>query len=508
MRQHWQAAEPAAPFVDSWSVGALCEFLQAWRRREFKTGVVSIPPGCSKSLTASVMFPAWVWAEEPQHKTWGASFDDQLVLRDANRFRQILQSKKYLIDYPDTRLTHVKGAKSEMWTTAGGLRFSSTVAGPGTGWHFNDVVIDDPTKPQDILRGHVAALHAAQAWRDGTVPTRRAEPTDMFGILLIMQRLLEGDMAGEELKREGVEHLCLPMRYAPKAHWIIGDWSARLDPRIEPGELLNPARFNEETTSQLEKDLREHASAQLQQNPIPRTGGLLDEHWLRWEWIDIPYRGLWVQEWDLSGKGTDVERHSAIHGALWCAMKCTNVRELLNSIADREASGRAESRPVQVPIAMRWHLVDEVWGIWPFEETIRQMQAAQTRPHWDRAQIKRVEPKASGSQALQVLKSKIPGIVDSTIATPEHLKEGKVERFRPLIPPAAESGLILYPPWYASRKTQSGEVGPDAHRKELLAFPRGLRDDRADTTSSAAALFSAKVGSWHQTLIDLAKQKG
>lgn len=503
---HWKAAEQAAPFVDSWSFAAICEFLQAFHRREFKTGVISIPPGCSKSLIASVHFPAWIWAEQPHHKYWAASFGESVVLRDASRMRQIVQSEAYQIDYPDTRLTHVRGAKAEMWTTAGGLRFSSTVAGEGTGWHFNTLVIDDPVKPQNVLGSGSAEIEKAQRWREGTVPTRRADPTDLFGLLVIMQRLIEEDMSGQELKREGVEHLCLPMRYVPKASWIIGDWSAKLDQRKEEGELLNPVRFTEQTVKSLELELGDNASAQLQQNPIPRTGGLLEEHWLRWEWIDVPYRGLWVQEWDLSGKGTDVIRHSSVSGQLWCAMRTTNVNELLNSIDDRASSGKAERRPVQVAPAVRWHLVDEVHGTWPFEETIRQMQNAQSLPHWNRARVIRVEEKASGVQALQVLKNKIPGIVASHVATPEHLKDDKVVRFRPLVPPAAEAGLILLPPWYPSRGAGHLEVGPDAWRKELLAFPKGARDDRCDVTSSIAAYFSTKLGSWSEAVLALANQ--
>jgi predicted phage terminase large subunit-like protein len=505
-KHHWEAAESAAPFVDSWAFGAVCEFLQAFHRREFKTGVIGLPPGNSKSLAASVFFPAYIWAESPEHKVWANSFDIKLVLRDADRFRDVLQSRKYLLDYPDTRLRHVRGAKGELWTTAGGLRFSSTVAGAGTGWHFNTVIIDDPVKPQNVLGASDVTLKTAQRWRDKVVPTRRAAPADLFGLLLIMQRLCEGDMAGEELKRSGVEHLCLPMHYAPKAHWIIGDWSEKLDKRTEPGELLNPERFDSVTVQELETSLGSDASAQLEQNPIPRTGGLLDEAWLRWQWIDIPWRGLWIQEWDLGAKGTDSERHSAVHGALWCACKTQNVSELLNSIEDRAKEGRAESRPQSVAPEVRWHLVDEVHGVWPFEETIRQMVAAQQLTHWNRAMTKRVEEKASGIQALQVLKNKISGLVSSAVATPEHLKDDKLTRFRPLVPPAAEAGLILLPPWYATRGQESNgsDVGPDAFRTELLKFPRGRRDDRVDTTSSMAALFRTRAGSWQESVLKLA----
>jgi len=507
-RRYWHIVEPGAPLVDSWAFGAVCEFLTAWRRLEFSTGVISVPPGNSKSLSACVFYPCWVWSQQPSRKIWCTSHDAKLVIRDANRAREILNSPEYLQDYPDTRISDRTDAAGEIWTTAGGLRFSSQIGGGGIGWHFHDVIVDDPCKPQNVLGASRAHIEIARRWRQGTLPTRRAEPVKDFGLMLIMQRLVEDDMAGEELEKPGVAHLCLPARYVPKAYWIKGDWSAKLDERTEEGELLNPERFPEEVLADYERELGANASAQLQQNPIPRTGGLLEQSWLRWEWVDIPYRGLWVQEWDLSGKGTDLERHSAVCGQLWCAHRTSSVRELLDNINDREKTGKAVSRPCQVAPTTRWHLVDEVWGVWPFEETLRQMQDAQKRPLWARAATVRVEEKASGIQALQVLRGKIPGLISAAVATPEHLKDNKLERFRPLVPPAAEAGLILLPPWRASEGVTGRQTGPDAWRKELLAFPRGIRDDRVDCASSAAAYFSTKTGTWLDTIEELAKQKG
>jgi hypothetical protein len=46
------------------------------------------------------------------------------------------------------------------------------------------------------------------------------------------------------------------------------------------------------------------------------------------------------------------------------------------------------------------------------------------------------------------------------------------------------------PPWrrtVADRVDPSDGPGPDAFRRELCAFPRGARDDRADTSSMALA---------------------
>ncbi len=520
VRAFWSEAEPGAEFVPSWSLDAMCEFVQAWCQREFSRGVLNVPPGCSKSSLLSVFAPAWVWAQRsdpkalmgPHHRWLGASYDSELVLRDASKMKQVVESERFRRLFPDVQLRPGSKALHRLFTTQGGLRFSTSVAGRGIGWHFHSAVIDDPTKPQNVLESASEGdLKKALLWHDKVLPTRRADPA-RFGTMLIMQRLLEGDLAGECLKREGYEHLCLPMHYQPRATWIRGDWSAKLDRRTQPGELLVPERFPEATVKEIAASLGAEASAQLEQNPIPRTGGLLQESWLRWEWVDIPYRGLWIQTWDLSGKGTDVLKHSAVSGQLWCAQRCAKARELLDSIDERERNGRCESRVLQVAEAERYHLIDEVWGVWPFEETLKQIVAAQERPLWARAQRKLFEEKAAGIQAIQLLQKGWQGPdgkrYQLTGIRPTQPEADKLSRFRPIVPPAAEAGLILFPAWRRSERRPEGEFGPDATRKELLSFPRGVRNDRVDTTSEAIAHFAEGHSGWAANLRRLAAESG
>ncbi len=81
----WAVVEPAAPFLPGWHLDAVCEFLEAWYRREFKDGVLNLPPGTGKSLLVDVFFPAWVWAVEPGHKFLTCSYDLELGIRDADK---------------------------------------------------------------------------------------------------------------------------------------------------------------------------------------------------------------------------------------------------------------------------------------------------------------------------------------------------------------------------------------------------------------------------------------
>lgn len=513
VRTFWSIVEPAAPFMDSWHIGAVCEFLEAWRRREFQNGVLNLPPGTGKSLLVDVFYPAWVWATQPGRKFLGCSYDGDLVLRDTYKIRTILQSPEYSNAWGarGARINPDKTALGRLWTVMGGYRFATTPDGVGgMGWHFHEASINDPVKPQDVLSPEFGAgLEHAERYWSGTLPTRRADPPT-FGIMITMQRLVQGDLAQKALDTGKYAHLCLPMRYEPRAHWIIGNWSAKLDPRTRPGELLHPERYTEAAVRDIEGDLGPNASAQLQQNPIPRTGGLLEEQHLRFQWVEIPERGYWIQVWDFAAKGTEAT-HSAVHGALWCSAECQTWYELANTIADRDRGEEPVQVLVRGPKETRYFLIDEVWGIWTVPESERQFELAQERPLWDNAGARIIEAKAAGIGVIQRYERRFTGIVAFHEINDECkalAQLPKLDRHRAGLP-EYHAGRVLLPPW---KRTVPDPIdgrdgpGPDAFRKELLSFPRGARDDRVDTSSMALARLTQELSKYYDAVRELAKQ--
>jgi phage terminase large subunit-like protein len=514
VRVFWVLVEPAQPFEDNWHIGAVCEFLEAWHRREFKNGVLNLPPGTGKSLLVDVFLQAWIWSTKPGYKFLNCSYDEDLCLRDADKVKTIVLSEAYQSAWPNTVLRDGEnGARGNVWTTMGGYRFSTSPQGKGgLGRHFDDVSVNDPVNPKHVRvtgSGELGAgLAAAQHWINATMTTRRANPAK-FGRMLTMQRLVEKDPAGIALDR-GWEHLCLPMRYTPKAHWIRGEWSARVDPRRTQGELLHPSRYPEETVAELEGELAEHASAQLDQNPIPRGGGLLEEHHLAREWVEIPAGGYWIQVWDFAAKGTEAT-HSAVHGALWCSVEVETWRTLVNTLADRD---RGEE-PVHVlergHKETRYLLVDEVWGIWTVPESERQFELAQELPLWQTAASRIIEAKAAGIGIIQRYERKFTGVVAFHEISDECKALAtlpKLDRHRANLG-EWHAGRVLLPPW---KRTVPDPVdprdgpGPDAFRREVLAFPRGARDDRVDTSSMALARLTQGMSAYYAAVQELAKQ--
>jgi phage terminase large subunit-like protein len=273
---------------------------------------------------------------------------------------------------------------------------------------------------------------------------------------------------------------------------------------------LHPARYSAATVSEMENDLGANASAQLQQNPIPRTGGLLEEQHLRYEWIEPPKNGYWIQIFDFAARGTEAT-HSAVHGALWCSGECETWNELTNTLADRDRGEEPTRVFKRGPRETKYFLMDEIWGIWTVPESERQFELVQALPLWQGAAQRIIEAKAAGIGILQRYERKFSGVVAFHEVNDECqalAQLGKLDRHRANLG-EYHAGRVLLPPW---KRTVPDPVdgrdgpGPDAYRREMLAFPRGARNDRVDTSSMALARLTQGVSVYYAAVRELAKQ--
>lgn len=447
LEEFWPTIEPATPFVDNWHLGAICEHCEAVSNRDIRELVINVPPGCTKSITTGVAWPAWHWTKDPGHKWMFGGQDISVALRDAKRTVNVLESAEYRSAWPAVDLGGKVRALANFWNTDGGRRMAVSVGGKGIGEHCDTQVCDDPHKPEKAL----TALDRQKVsfWWSATMGLRQANP-EKFARVIIMQRLHDSDLAGEMLKEQGYEHLCLPMYYVPKCQWDLGsslNVDQSMDPRTKPGQLLWPERFSEDTVKANETKLktRTNVEAQFQQNPTPDTGSYLQRSWLGHKWDDShvkrPHMLTWVQSWDFGFDGK--EGQSRVHGALWW-------------ILSRKVEGNL------------FGLYDETIGHWDYAESKRQFIAAQQRENWSRAKVKLIEKKANGHAIISELKDKF----FLHEVNPKDSKEARLVRHQATF----EVGQVLMP-----TKAHLGTV--DEFIEELVKFPRGDYDDRVDTTT-------------------------
>jgi len=272
-RQAWGILEPAQDLVDGWHLEAITDHLEAVLRGEILRLIINIPPRFTKSLTTSVMFPAWSWIKRPSLRFLCISYAESLSIRDSVKTRHLIQSHWYQERWADRfQLSGDQNQKIRFENDKMGQRIATSIDGVGTGEGGDGILIDDPHNIKKIESD--TDRESKIQWADEVMPSRLNDPKRGF-IIVIMQRSHERDLTGHFIaKNAGYEHLCLPMEYSEnRVRTSIGFE----DPRSEPGELLCEERFDRKATDNLKRDLGPSAyAAQYDQRPTPKKGGIID----------------------------------------------------------------------------------------------------------------------------------------------------------------------------------------------------------------------------------------
>lgn len=280
----WKYIDPAQ-FRDGWHLHAISEHLQAVVDGQIRRLIINLPPRHCKSLLLSVAFPAWVWAQRNITPTSGpgvpllyASYADKLSLRDSVKSRRLIESEWYRKRWGDRfKLTYDQNTKSRFSNDKGGERLITSIGAGVTGEGGNLICIDDPNAANDV--SSEATIQNTIEWWTTAMPTRANDP-ETCGWIIIQQRIGENDLTGHIIENEfeGWTHLCLPGRYEPERSYFTSiGWK---DPRTEPGELLWPERFSEDSLKRLEISMGPWIFAgQIQQRPEPKGGGIIKREW-------------------------------------------------------------------------------------------------------------------------------------------------------------------------------------------------------------------------------------
>ena len=285
IKQAWEVLEPSNPYVHGWHIDAIAMHLNAVTDGDITRLLVNIPPGHMKSLLVSVLWPAWLWGprNQPHLRFLCVSHSQNLAIRDSTKMRRLITSDWYQENWGDrVKLTGDQNAKTKFENDRLGFR-EAVAAGSITGSRGDIVIIDDPHSVESAASDQMRA--STIEWFLEAVPTRLNNP-ELSSIVVIMQRLHEGDVSGVILdKNLGYTHLMLPAEFDPlrKCETEIGFE----DPREFAGEVLFPQRFPREVLERDKLVMGPYAYAgQYMQAPAPRGGGIIKREW----W------GLWDDE--------------------------------------------------------------------------------------------------------------------------------------------------------------------------------------------------------------------
>lgn len=297
VKQAWKEVEPAYPFMMNWHIESICDHLEALAAREFQQLIINIPPRCMKSLTCAVMFPSWRWATMPSDKFVYASYAQNLSVRDSMKMRRLIKSDWFQKRWP-IQLLGDSDNKIKYENDQTGHRIATSVGGVGTGEGGDYVIADDP---HNVVEGESdAKREEAILWWDESMSTRLNNPKTGCRVV-IMQRVHQRDLTGHLLEMGGWVHLCLPMEFVPTTRCFIKE-TEFVDPRKEENELLWPDRIGPKEIERLKTNMGSYAySGQMQQEPTPRKGAMLDVDRIevRME-PSAPIRKV-VRAWDKAG---------------------------------------------------------------------------------------------------------------------------------------------------------------------------------------------------------------
>lgn len=298
VREAWHVLLPDTPFVDGWHIRAFCDHLEAVTRGEIIRLLINVPPGTTKSFIVSVFWPAWEWTFRPWLQYLTTSYKEDYAKRDARRMRDLVESDWYQSLWGD-QVELIRAGEMSFENTRRGSREAKAFASL-TGGRGDRVIIDDP---------HSTETAESPQERDNTIRVFRESVTSRLNdarksaIIIIMQRLHEGDVSGVAIAMQlGYVHLMLPMEFEPERRCVtyVNGRQFFVDPRTVEGELLDPVRFPRDVVERDKIPLGSYGVAgQYQQRPAPREGGMFKRHWFKFVRA-APAMRRRVRGWDLA----------------------------------------------------------------------------------------------------------------------------------------------------------------------------------------------------------------
>jgi predicted phage terminase large subunit-like protein len=294
-KRFWHVVIETEP-VWNWHIRTLCEELQIVAERVFKGEekeydlLINVPPGSTKSTTASIMFPAWCWCRMSSIRTISGSYTHELALSLGRKSRLVIKSELYQRlfgagvpgpgkGHKDQRviLRDDQDTKTFYETIQGGDRHCVGSEGDIGGFHGHFIIVDDPINPNEVHSP--AALRKVNRWMNESLFSRKVDKK-VSVIILIMQRLHEEDPAGAMMEMSRLHpdqiklrHICLPAeesdRVKPKRLRL------KYTKDKDGHSLLDPVRINYSVLQEWRIKLGPFGySGQIEQWPVPPEGGM------------------------------------------------------------------------------------------------------------------------------------------------------------------------------------------------------------------------------------------
>jgi predicted phage terminase large subunit-like protein len=443
-RAAWPTLHPGTRL--SWTTGhdAICDYLVAVWEKKLTRLIINCPPRFAKSSIVTILFPIWVWLQDPTRSFLCCSYEIDLATNHNLDRRRVMESKWFRDLFGDAfTLSTDRSQAQEFSTTAGGTMQAASTASKAQGRGGDFIVVDDPISADFVFSD--SYRNEVNVWFERQLPQRLNNPSES-AIIVVAQRLHQNDPVGFLLSQEDSEWTLLKLPLiAEENETIVFPHSGRRWRRAK-GFCLDPKRWSPRTVRERQRN-RLVWTGQFQQSPMAAEGNLirLDE---------IGYFG-----------GRDPQTGEADP-----ALPERFDRKIISvdcSFKDLASSDYVALIVVGVLGARRYvlHVTRAHLDLTGTENEIRNAHAV-----FGPISGVLVEDKANGTSVIAHLRDEIPGLV---AVNPEG---GKVSRV------VATSPEFQAHNWFFER------TGPWTHKvvEELVIFPNGKTDDLVDAISQCS----------------------
>ena len=306
--------EPGTAFLDNWHIHAVADVLRGVQEGDLKRLIVNVPPRSGKSTLVSVAFTAWLLGHDPRLKIICVSYSESLAKTHAAAFRSTTRCDWFSRAFPAFQVARGGDRSAETITTQHGFRYAVSIAGPVMGRGADIIIADDALSPEAALSDAVR-LRELNLW--DTAHRTRLNDKQRGAIVLVSQRLHQGDLVGHVLASGDWERLVIPAIATEAKRYKVGP-STFYD--READKVMDSAREPREALDEMRRAIGSmQFSAQYMQEPVPPEGNLVHREWLRFYEERPPDIGVLVATWDTA---STIEEHSSYSvGMLWGAVE-------------------------------------------------------------------------------------------------------------------------------------------------------------------------------------------
>ena len=113
VKTFWDVIIKEAP-VYNWHIPFLCDELQKLSVSVVERSpkpydlIINIPPGTTKSTIVTVMWPVWLWTQDPSLRIITNSYSGALSIDHATKSKDIIESDKFRKLFPEIKIRRDK----------------------------------------------------------------------------------------------------------------------------------------------------------------------------------------------------------------------------------------------------------------------------------------------------------------------------------------------------------------------------------------------------------------